>query len=203
MKKMGVILAALAGAAALFAGCGAPGAPQGLPLAPNWRLIQVYTQQGKAMYLNAAVTPVLFVAVQGKEAKASAKAARLAAKDLKGLRQPRPLILVDTDIPGGTPAQAAAQVRSWAKANKVSLSVLLQAGPGNLYAGRVPELVWIGQHGHRHEVTAITGKVLEEAEVGGLVWNQSSSAGGDPARVAKNSHATGVESGGRLWRRTR
>ncbi len=159
MKQIGVILAALAGAAVLFAGCGGP--PRGLSLAPNWRLIQVYTQQGKAMYLNAAVTPVLFFAPDAKDARA----VEAAAKAIGKLHGGRPVLLVATDL-GGSPAQAAAQVQAWEKAHHVSLPALEQAGPPDLYVRRVSELVWIGRKGHRHEVTVITKKVLEEAAGG-------------------------------------
>ena len=105
----------------------------------NYTLVTTYTPQGQPQYLDAAVTPILFVSRQTSLSFIKS-ISKVYAK--QGLIK-KPLVIVITDPNTTSVKTADAEGARFAAKSGLSLSWFLQAGPADQYATATPSLVYL------------------------------------------------------------
>lgn len=111
--------------------------PVGVPLKPNDALIAVETLQGQSMSLNAAVTPVIFFARWCPHCQRDLPRIQRALTRLSGIH--KPVVLVSTYF--RKPAHAIATTRTFVRREHLTMPVVVQLGPPNLYVRSVPTMI--------------------------------------------------------------
>lgn len=158
-RLLGAGLALLAGAAVVLMGARvAPvhpvasltraAASQGVPLQPDRHLLAAESLQGRQVFVDAAVTPLLFV----NPAQASVSLRPIEAA-LSRLKAYRPVMIVGTHF--AQPLAAPAEMTRWVRQNKVTLPVVIQEGAPDLYVTTTPTLM-AQLHGRWVTVTGVS-----------------------------------------------
>lgn len=114
-----------------------------VPAYANPSMVQVYTIQGKPVYLNASVTPLLFFARSFTQDQKDIAALQKEIKKLK--RQVKPIILVSTFFHSANLKADIAATQAFVKKYHITLPVVIQAGPATEYVKSVPTL-WYFSH---------------------------------------------------------
>lgn len=117
-----------------------------VPMQQNYQMIPAYTQNdGKPQQVfdNAQVTPTLFFSESDPASKELLTKVNEVVVKLGSLN--RPLIYMDTYLKVSDPQKALTGAMAYAKQNKITGTVLVQAGDPKLYAAQVPSFVYFDQ----------------------------------------------------------
>lgn len=158
-KLLGVGIALVAGAAIVLMGARiAPvhpvssmtraAAAQGVPLQPDLHLLAAESLQGQQVFVDAGVTPLLFV-----NPAQSGVSLRPIETALSRLKAYRPVMVVGTHF--AQPLSAPAVMTRFVRQHKITLPVVIQEGAPSLYVTGTPTLI-AQLHGHWVRVTGVS-----------------------------------------------
>ena len=112
---------------------------QWLAAPPDFSLVTAFGPTGQVQYLNAGVTPLLFVSVRSDKAATQAIAARYLRLGL----YKKPLVILATDLGTASLQSAARETQAFAKDDELPLAWAMQAGPPQEYVQATPALVYV------------------------------------------------------------
>lgn len=158
-KLLSIGVGLLAGAAfIMMVVLGTPGHPgatfaraadsQGVPLQPDLHLLAAESLRGQQVFVDAGVTPLLFV--NPAQSGASLRPIETALSRLKAYR---PVMIVGTHFT--QPLSAPAVMTRFVRQQKITLPVVIQEGAPALYVTTTPTLI-AQLHGHWVRVTGVS-----------------------------------------------
>lgn len=123
-------------------------AAQGVPLQPDLHLLAAESLRGQQVFVDAGVTPLLFV--NPAQSGASLRPIETALSRLKAYR---PVMIVGTHFT--QPLSAPAVMTRFVRQQKITLPVVIQEGAPALYVTTTPTLI-AQLHGHWVRVTGVS-----------------------------------------------
>ncbi|WP_434510067.1 hypothetical protein [Desulfitobacterium sp. AusDCA] len=139
-----------------LAGCG-KAKLSAIPAKSDYSLIPVYTLDGRSVYLNASATPLEFFSISSNDLPEIEKM-------VMDLKPQKPLVYVATFFNTSNVNEAIKETKSFVEKNKISGSVVIQAGEPHAYVKNVPSLVTLDQakDGQAPSPRIIEGKPSKE-----------------------------------------
>lgn len=113
------------------------GTPTPLPMAPDFRLVPVWTSQGQPVYLNASVTPIAFVSAQHPGNLAPF------LHTLDRVPGPHPVVFVAVGFPPESLGRAIRQTAALSRHRLSGAPVYALQGPWTQYARPLPALAYM------------------------------------------------------------
>lgn len=128
-----------------------------IPVKADYSLIPVYTLDGRAVYLNANVTPLEFFSINS-DAKDLPEIQQMVAD----LKPQKPLVYVATFFKTADINEAIKETQTFIEKNKINGTVVIQAGAPQTYVKTVPSLVTLEKTKDGQEPKIVEGKLSKD-----------------------------------------